>query len=110
MPETEGVTLRQALLNQYQLILAGGAVGLVVLSGALWPALVFLGLECVTLPFVVGNRRLANALAMRRAPALGAAPAEAVLEPSALDAGGQKRFDELHWLVGYVDRNYRTRV
>ncbi len=69
MPPAENslpLTLKEAVLNQYQLILAAGAAGLSLLAGEAWPLFVFAGLECVTLPFLVGNAQIGRLRWLRR--------------------------------------------
>jgi hypothetical protein len=104
-----GVSLRDALLNQYQAILAAGAVGFALLSGTWLPFLVLAGLELVLLPAVVGNERLANALAMRRRDALsagGAAPPLPSLTGEGLSFERRQRFADIQSLAAVVERNY----
>jgi hypothetical protein len=103
-----GVSLRDALLNQYQAILAGGAIGFALLSGSWLPFLVLGGLELVLLPTVVGNERLANALAMRRRDSLGEGSG---MPPPPLTGEGlsferRQRFTEIQSVAAVIERNY----
>lgn len=104
-----GVSLRDALLNQYQAILLAGAAGFALLSGSPLPFLVLAGLELIALPAVVGNVRLANALEMRRRAALG--PAPPLPRPPRLTGEGltfdrRQRFAEIQSLAAVIERNY----
>ena len=108
MAEDEGgkpSTLKAALFNQYQLILALGAVGFTVVAGAAWPLLVFAGLEFLVLPFLVGNPRFERMLAARRLSALSKTAA-APIDPSRLDAEGRRRYEELQELTRVIEGNY----
>lgn len=106
-----GVSLKDALLNQYQAILFAGAAGFALLSGSLLPFLVLLGLELIALPAVVGNVRLANALEMRRRAALGPVAAPPLPRPPRLTGEGltfdrRQRFAEIQSLAAVIERNY----
>jgi hypothetical protein len=105
-----GLSLKEALLNQYQAILVGGAAAFSLVAGEAWPFLVLGGLECLALPLVVGNARLARALAMRRldsdpVPATAAAAA-AALALDGLSLERQRRFQELQELARSIEKNY----
>ena len=104
-----GVSLMDALLNQYQAILLAGAAGFALLSGTALPFLVLAGLELLLLPAVVGNERLANALAMRRRGALAAGaapPAPPRLTGEGLSFERRQRFTEIQALAQVIERNY----
>lgn len=103
-----GVSLKDALLNQYQAILAGGAAGFALLSGSWLPLLVLGGLELVLLPTIVGNERLANALAMRRRgrPGAGSSPAAPPLTGEGLSFERRQRFAEIQSVAAAIERNY----
>jgi hypothetical protein len=106
-----GVSLKDALFNQYQTILLAGAAGFALLSGSALPFLVLAGLELALLPAVVGNERLANALEMRRRRTLaesGGAPAEAAprLTPDGLSLDRRQRFTQIQALAFVIERNY----
>ena len=105
---SQGVSLRDALLNQYQAILGVGAAGFALLSGSWLPFLVLAGLELVVLPTVVGNERLANALAMRRRDALGgdAAVPAPPLTGEGLSFERRQRFAEIQSVAAVIERNY----
>jgi hypothetical protein len=106
-----GVSLRDALLNQYQAILAAGTAGFALLSGSWLPFLVLAGLELLLLPTIVGNGRLANALAMRRGGALAPGTGLSVAPPPRLTAEGlsferRQRFAEIQSLAAVIERSY----
>jgi len=107
--ETEGAkpsTLKAALFNQYQLILLLGAVGFAAVAAAAWPLLVWGGLECLVLPFLIGNPRFERMLAARSlAKTLPTDPASP-LDPSLLDPDGRKRFSQLKELTDAIESNY----
>ena len=103
--EARPSTLKAALFNQYQLILALGAVGFTVVAGAAWPLLLLAGLEFLVLPFLVGNPRFERMLAAQRLAGLSKTAA-APIDPARLDAEGRRRFEELQGLIRVIEGNY----
>lgn len=106
-----GVSLKDALVNQYQAILAAGAVGFALVSGSWLPFLVLAGLELVLLPAVVGNERLANAIEMRRRGALAPGSGVTTAPPPRLTGEGlsferRQRFAEIQSLAAVIERSY----
>ncbi|HKA35960.1 MAG TPA: hypothetical protein VKH43_04025 [Thermoanaerobaculia bacterium] len=96
-------TLKAALLNQYQAIVLAGALGFTAVAGAAWPLLVLAGLECLVLPFLVGNPRFERMLLARRLASLS--PGEPA-DPARLDAEGKRRFQHLEELTRAIEANY----
>jgi len=107
-PEQEGKpsTLRAALLNQYQAILALGALGFTAVAGAAWPLFILAGVELLVLPFLVGNPRFERMLAARRLASSLPQDPGAPIDPSRLDADGRARYDRLENLTRVIEGNY----
>jgi hypothetical protein len=106
---SRGVTLKEAVVNQYQAILAAGAIGFSLIAGSFIPLLVLAGIECLLLPTVVGNQRLANALEMRRRSALGGEqglPPHLPVTDEGLSFERRQRFNEIQTLAAVVEKNY----
>lgn len=104
------LTLREVLFNQYQAILAAGALGFSILVGEGWPFWLYAGLNGLTIPFLVGNDRIGRLRWTReRAREIeeAAAEPEDVRKGEPLPPNAQKRFDELAAIARNVERNYQ---
>src|SRR5262249_28649584 len=80
-------------------------LGFAAVAGAAWPLLVLAGLECLVLPFFVGNPRFERVLAARRLSSFSQDPA-APLDASRPDAQGKRRYERLSELTPVSGGHY----
>lgn len=98
--------LRRALVNQYQMILLGGAAAFSVLTASGLPLLLFTGLNLMALPFVL--ERLKRRIEIEKKYA--ARHAETLSQEAQFDAlpsAFRQRFAEMRKLCERVQANYR---
>jgi hypothetical protein len=102
-----GSILRELIVNQYQAIIAAGAVAASVLTLNPMPLLIWLGSEMVLLP-ILDSGPLRRRVARRRreaARALSAERRKSVI--AAFDAAHAKRYASLEQLCGMIEANYQ---
>lgn len=102
-----GSILRELIFNQYQAIIAAGAVAASALTLNPLPLLLWLGSELVLLP-ILDSGPLRRLVARRRRDAARAQEAErrkALI--AAFDAAHAKRYAELEALCGMIEANYQ---
>ena len=98
--------LKAAIANQYQAILAAGAVGFSVLMLSPLPLLLFAGVELMVMPMMVDRirRRLEIEKKFADRDAVEMSQKE---QWDALPAAHRARFERLRQLVGKVQANYK---
>ncbi len=98
--------LQKAIANQYQAILAAGAVGFSVLMLSPLPLLLFAGVELMVMPMMVDRirRRLEIEKKFADRNAVEMSQKE---QWDALPAAHRARFERLRQLVGKVQANYK---
>ena len=104
---TAGSILRELIVNQYQAIIAAGAVAASVLTVNPMPLLVWLGSELVLLP-ILDSGPLRRMVARRRREAARAQAAErrnSVI--AAFDAPFAKRYASLEHMCELIEANYQ---
>lgn len=102
-----GSILRELIFNQYQAIVAAGAVAASALTLNPLPLLLWLGSELVLLP-ILDSGPLRRLVAKRRREAARAQAAErrqALI--ASFDAAHAKRYAELEALCGMIEANYQ---
>lgn len=98
--------LKAAVANQYQAILAAGAVGFSVLMLSPLPLLLFAGVELMVMPMMVD--RIRRRLEIEKKYADRSAVEMSQKEQwDALPAAHRARFERLRQLVGKVQANYK---
>lgn len=98
--------LKAAIANQYQAILAAGAVGFSVLMLSPLPLLLFAGVELMVMPMMVD--RIRRRLEIEKKYADRTAVEMSQQEQwNALPAAHRARFERLRQLVGKVQANYK---
>jgi len=98
--------LKAAIANQYQAILAAGAVGFSVLMLSPLPLLLFAGVELMVMPMMVD--RIRRRLEIEKKYADRSAVEMSQKEQwDALPAAHRARFERLRQLVGKVQANYK---
>jgi hypothetical protein len=82
-----------------------GALAFTGVADAAWPLFVLGGMECLVLPFLIGNPRFKRLLA---AQARAAIPVDAAVpvDASSLDSAGRARFKPLQELTRVIEDNY----
>ena len=102
-----GSILRELIFNQYQAIVAAGAVAASALTLNPLPLLLWLGSELVLLP-ILDSGPLRRLVARRRREAARAQEAERQKELiAAFDVEHAKRYAELEELCGLIEANYQ---
>jgi hypothetical protein len=102
-----GSILRELIVNQYQAIVAAGAVAASVLTLNPAPLLIWLGTELVLLP-ILDSGPLRRRVARRRREAARAQAAERRTSVIAsFDAPFAKRYASLEQLCGMIEANYQ---
>ncbi len=98
--------LKAALANQYQAILAAGAVGFSVLMLSPLPLLLFAGVELMVMPMMIDRIRRRMEIEKKFA-ARNAVEMSQKEQWDALPAVHRARFERLRQLVGKVQANYK---
>ncbi|HEV7669449.1 MAG TPA: hypothetical protein VGS22_13070 [Thermoanaerobaculia bacterium] len=98
--------LKAAVANQYQAILAAGAVGFSVLMLSPLPLLLFAGVELMVMPMMVDRIRRRLEIEKKYADR-NAVEMSQKEQYDALPAAHRARFERLRQLVGKVQANYK---
>lgn len=103
---TKYPALKKAVANQYQAILAAGAVGFSLLMVSPLPLLLFAGVELMVMPMMVDRIRRRMELEKKYADR-NAVEMTQKEQWDALPATHRARFERLRQLVGKVQANYK---